>query len=93
VTVTVDTPQAHISANPTQVAAGGSTVISWYSSDIISCSITKNDAPWQTGTSSNGVTDPNISGTEIYVLTCKTAAGPDATDSVTVTGSSVFQEF
>jgi hypothetical protein len=91
--VTVESPQVSISATPTRVIPGGSTSVSWTSSGVTSCTVSRNGALWETGTSSPGVVDANLSGQVTYLLSCNTATGPSATDSVIVDVNADYSEF
>ena len=90
--VTVTSPNVSITANPTRVDAGGSTTISWTSTNTKSCSVTKNGAAWKSGLNNSGIVDGNITGQVKYTITCTTSHAP-VTDSVTVDVVPTFQEF
>ena len=94
-TVTVLQPTVSISAVPTRVATNiGTTVISWSSSQVTSCVVTKNDAqpPWSTTSSSSGTSDTGLTTQTIYKVTCQTKGNP-ISKSVTVNVVPLFQEF
>lgn len=93
--VTVYAPSAAINATPTRVKTGGSTTISWSSTDVKSCSVTKNGVAWMTGLYNLGVPDTNITRQTVYVITCTPKVGnnqvPPSTAIVDI--APVFQEF
>jgi hypothetical protein len=77
--VIVDTPTATLTANPTRVANGGKTALTWSSTYASSCTMTRNGVTWTTpgtksATSSTNVTDNKVISTQtIYVLNCSGA--------------------
>src|SRR3989338_3140959 len=89
VLVTVRAPTVSISTNPTSVAYGGSSTISWTSTNAGSCT---KSGDW------SGSTTPNVSGSQstgalnqvktyTYTLTCSGANGTSDAKSATVTVS------
>lgn len=92
--VTVTTPGVTITASPTLVNPGGSTTVSWSSTNTVSCSVTKNGVAWKSGLSSSGVTDSSIGGQTTYAITCQpTGGGSPVTSSTIVNVRPNFQEF
>ena len=91
-TVIVLQPDVTISANPTRVQTGSNVIISWSSSQTISCAVKKNGVAWKTGLSSSGTTDTNVTSKIVYTITCQTNGSP-ITKSVTVNVVPDFQEF
>lgn len=104
--VTVRVPTATITATPARVQAGSATTISWTSTNVDSCSITRNGAAWaghgnsdlvaDTNRQVNGSSQDTISAQTVYVITCLNDSG---TVSAQSTGKTVvnlipsFQEF
>ena len=91
-------PTVSISATPNRVIAGNETTVSWNASNVTSCSVTKNGAPWQTVLS-----DPNtrtqfksfvetINVQTTYVVTCANGASQNVASAI-VNVTSVFQGF
>lgn len=76
-------PTVSLSANPTSVAPGGATVLTWSSTNATSCSSA--NIPGVSATS--GSSGANPSSTTTYTVTC-TGAGGSASASATVTVSS-----
>jgi hypothetical protein len=73
-----------LTANPTQVASGASTTLSWTATNVQSCSAS---GGWSgTKGTSGAETQTNITANKTYTLTC-TGAGSSATISVLVTVS------
>ena len=92
-TVTVLQPTVSISASPTRVATGsGATSISWSSSQVTSCAVTKNGVAWKTGLSSSGTPDPAVTTQTTYKLTCQTKGNPISKSTI-VNVMPAFQEF
>ena len=92
VTVSVNGPTVTISTNPTSVAYGGSSTISWSSSNASSCTKSGDwsgsTPPNVAGTQSTGALTPSPLGrTYTYTLTCSGANGSSNTQSATVTVS------
>lgn len=94
-TVTVLPPGVTISASPDRVPQGGQTTVSWNATNVKSCSIARNGAPWTpSGPKANLTADKsgNVSGsapdtintTTSYVITCQ-----DATAASTVSATGV----
>lgn len=91
-TVTVLQPNLSISAWPTRVATNASTTVTWTSSQVLSCSITRNGvANWATGKNSSKV-DSSLTTQTIYTLSCLTNGDP-ISQSATVNVTPGFQEF
>jgi Right handed beta helix region len=77
------TPTVSLSATPTTITAGNSSILNWSSSNATSCS-----APWtgSTGTSGSQSVSPTI--TTTYTVTCTDGTTPvGANATVTVTGT------
>ena len=91
-TVTVLQPTISISANPTRVASGSGTAISWTSSQVTSCAVTKNGVAWKTGLSSSGTPDSAVTTQTTYKLTCQTKGNPISKSTI-VNVMPAFQEF
>jgi hypothetical protein len=90
-TVNVVTPAVTISATPDRIAPGGNTVISWTSTNVNSCAVTKNGAAWTSGLN-NSSTTVAITGQTTFVITCTTSGSPvSASTLVDVTPG--FTEF
>ena len=93
-TVTVLQPNVSISARPTRVAVNtGTTVISWSSSQVTSCAVTRNGAAWKTGLNSTSTPDTNLTTQTTYKITCQTLGSPLPPKSVIVNVEPVFTEF
>jgi hypothetical protein len=84
VTVTAPAPTVSLTANPTTVSSGGSSTLSWSSTNATSCNAS---GAWSgsKGTSGSQSTG-SLSSTSIFTLTC-TGAGGSASQSATVTVS------
>lgn len=94
--VTVLQPTASISANPMRVSNGAEPTISWTVTDVSSCAITRNGAPWKSGISSSNSSSDTIpvSSQTTYTITCTDSIGNSMTSkSVTVNILTGFQEF
>jgi hypothetical protein len=75
-------PSVTLSANPTLVAQGGSSTLTWTSSNATSCTAS---GGWTgTQTTSGSTSTSQLNGTTIYTLTCSNAAGATASQSATV---------
>jgi hypothetical protein len=93
VTVTASAPVLSITATPTRVSSGGTSIIKWSASGsgVTSCNVTRNGGAWKSGLVSvpaAGVSD-TVTGQTVYTLTCN-AGSPQ---SVTVNVAPGFQEF
>ena len=93
-TITVQQPNAYITASPIRVASGSSSNVSWSASNVVSCTVTGTD-----GYSSGTLLGPTIASTTVsrtissqttYTLSC---SGPSVSSSVIVNVVSGFQEF
>ncbi|MEK7609595.1 MAG: DUF4082 domain-containing protein [Patescibacteria group bacterium] len=79
-------PTVDISANPTSVTSGGSSNISWTSTNATACDITRAGSPWQTGISGTNVSSGALTADTTFIATCTGAVGTTpASASVTVT--------
>ena len=77
-------PTVQIFANPSSVAFGGSSTITWNSSNATSCSASGGANGWAGGTSLFGsFFTGNLTNTVTYHITCSNSSG-SASDSVTV---------
>lgn len=75
-------PTVTISANPTSVASGGSSILTWSSTNATSCTAS---GGWSGTKATSGTqTLTNLTSTATYTLTC-TGAGGSANNSATVT--------
>jgi len=92
-TVTVLQPTVSISAAPTRVVSGGSTVVSWDATNVDTCSISRNGQPWPTGGSTftanssrqvTGNKTDTITSDTTYMITCTNNAHT-ATSAVSAT--------
>jgi len=87
-TVTVNLPPTlTLSANPTSVASGGSSTLSWNSTNATSCTAVEGWSGPQ-ATSGSESTGP-LAATTTFILTC-TGPGGSASDSVTVSVGPFF---
>ncbi len=101
--IEVRVPIATISADPTRVASGSTSTITWSATDVISCSVTG-----PSGTGWANVTGPAIGGSfstgspktptitkqSTYTITCQTTTSPSTvSDSVIVNILPEFEEF
>ncbi len=100
--VIVSGPSATLTANPTRVAKGGTTALSWSSTNATSCSITRNGVAWTTpgtGSGSASLTGTNVTDTSplttqtTYKLTCTDAYSNSSNASVTVNVAPNFLNF
>ena len=82
VTVAAPAPTASLSANPTSVASGGSSTLSWSSTNASSC--TASGAWSGTKATSGSSSTGGITSTSSYTLTCS-GAGGSAVSNATVT--------
>jgi len=93
-TVTVLNPILSISATPSLLQSGSTSVITWTATAVNSCAVSENNTTiidsWS-GTSGTQTTSP-ITEETIYTLTCVTDGG-QVPESVTVRLVPVFQEF
>ncbi len=84
VTVTASAPSApivNLSANPLNVAYDGSTILSWSTSNVDTCTAS---GSWTGSQNISGTrTESNLTSNQSYVLTCS-GAGGTASDSITV---------
>lgn len=82
VTAAPPAPTVTLSANPTTISSGGSSTLTWTSTNATSCTASGawNGARATSGSQGTGA----LTGTATYMLTC-TGAGGSASDSVTVT--------
>lgn len=85
-TVTVLQPQVSIDASPIRVQPGGSSTITWSSSEVSSCTVS---GPGLSSTNLSGSQAVTISSRSTYTITCDAFAPK----SVTVNVTSGFQEF
>ena len=91
--VTVVSPQASITASPTRVKNGSTSVVTWSSQDVVpgSCSVS---GPGLSSTSGSGSQTVTITAQSTYTITCQThTSGVSAHSSVTVNDIPVFTEF
>jgi hypothetical protein len=92
--ITVHSSNVTISANPTRVTSGGTSTISWTSSDVTSCAVTRNGVAWKVGLSSPGVgVVDTITGQTTYTIVCTGTGGTTAPESVMVNVLPIFQPF
>ncbi|MDR3546789.1 MAG: hypothetical protein P4M11_00700 [Candidatus Pacebacteria bacterium] len=89
-TITVNSPSATIVAAPNRVPVGGSTTVTWSSTNTNTCSVTRNGQAWALGTGTSGTATDTISTQTVYALTCDTTSAA-TTAVVNVVPS--FQEF
>lgn len=82
-TVTVLQPNVSITASPTRVASGGSTVVSWNATNVDTCSLSRNGQPWPAGGSTltanksrqvSGSHPDTITSDTTYTITCTSNA-------------------
>ena len=84
VTVTVEEPTAiTLTANPTSVAYGGSSTLTWSAANVTSCSLTGPNSLSASGTSGS-ITTGALTADSTYTLTCTKTSGGTDTRSVTV---------
>ncbi|MEK7609528.1 MAG: hypothetical protein AAB470_00210 [Patescibacteria group bacterium] len=82
---TTPNPTVDISANPTSVTSGGSSNISWTSTNATACDVTRAGSPWRTGTSGTNVSSGALTANTTFIATCTGAIGTTpASDTVTV---------
>jgi hypothetical protein len=106
VDVTVQQPEAHITANPVRVPAGQSSTITWDANIIKSCKVTgPSNTVLASGSAKNGKFDENgkqgrsnssdevINTQSVYTITCDTNYDVPVTASVIVNILPLFQEF
>jgi hypothetical protein len=98
-TITVLSPNATISANPTRVSNGDSSTITWDGTDVISCVVSGPSGVLASGNSDSNynfsINSPQsvaINEQSTFTITCQTGGTP-ITDSVTVNNLPTFQEF
>ena len=89
VTVTVDeNPHVTLTATPTSILTGGSSKLTWTSTNATSCTgdgfSTGAPGPLQLNNPTTGVTINNITTTTIYSITCRKTGYPDAVSTATV---------
>ena len=78
-------PTVTISANPTSVSSGGSSTLTWSSTNATSCTAS---GGWSGSKATSGTqTLTNLTSTAVYALTC-TGTGGSANNSVTITVTS-----
>ncbi|QQS15467.1 MAG: fibronectin type III domain-containing protein [Candidatus Moraniibacteriota bacterium] len=77
------TPTVTLSANPTSIASGSSSVLTWSSTNATSCTAS---GSWSGTKSTSGTQSVSPTSTSTYTLTC-TGTGGSANQSVTVTVS------
>lgn len=89
----VNLPTVTLTANPTSVTSGGSTVLSWNSNNATSCSANSSNSQWTGAKSTSGsMTVTNLNSTTTFTITCNNSAGSvsDST-SVSVINTPVVQ--
>jgi len=97
-TVTVLVPVATITANgqSSSIRVNGTTAnnvsVAWSSAHTTSCFVTKNNAAWQTGVTSAGISD-SVTSQTVYKIDCVNKYGTHATASVIANILSRFNEF
>ena len=84
---TVLNPTATISAAPTRVKSGGTTTVSWSSTDTTSCSVT---GPGLSASGTSGSQAVTVTTQSTYTVSCNSGA---ATATATVNVVPTFQEF
>jgi len=94
--VLVLAPTASISAIPNRVNVGSSTVVSWATSGVTSCGVTRNNAAWLSNLTGpdldSSATATNIITQTVFAINCLTNSSPvHASTTVNVTTS--FLEF
>ncbi|MEK7538952.1 MAG: peptidoglycan-binding protein [Patescibacteria group bacterium] len=78
-------PTATITATPTSVTSGGSTVIAWSSTNATSCTATGGTNGWSGTKGISGTqTFSNLSANTTYTMTCTGSGGTTAPQSTTV---------
>ena len=86
----VAAPTVNLVATPTSVNSGGTTTLTWTSTNATSCNST---GDWANATrplnNSTGVVPNALTSSKTYTLTCTNAANVSASDSVTVTVNTV----
>lgn len=86
ISVVIAAPTVTLVANPTSVTSGGSSNISWASTNAATCSVTKAGTAWQTGTYGTNVSSGALTANTTFTATCTGATGTTpASASVTVT--------
>ena len=94
VVVSVINPSLSISATPTLLQSGSTSVISWTATSVNSCAVSEDNQnitdSW-TGTSGTE-TSSALTEETVYVLSCETDAG-SVSDNVTIRLVPIFQEF
>jgi hypothetical protein len=78
-------PTVNLSANPTTIASGGSSTLTWSSSNATSCSATS-PSGWTASTTTSGSQAVSPTSTTTYTITCTGAGGSSSANS-TVTVS------
>ncbi len=88
-TVSVAPPPAAtatLSANPTSVASGGTTLLTWSSTNATSCTATNGAAGWAGAKATTGTqTSAALTATTTFTITCTGAGGSSAPQNATVT--------
>lgn len=87
-TITVLHPSIDLKAEPLRVRPGGTSTITWSTSDVRNCTITRNGVAYS---SPSGASD-TVATQTTYVLTCETNGDP-LTKSVQVNTVPVYGEF
>jgi mannan endo-1,4-beta-mannosidase len=79
-------PSVSLSATPTSVASGGSSMLTWSSTNATSCSAS---GGWSGNQTTSGATSTGqLSSTTKFTLTCSNSGGTSATQSTTVSVNS-----
>lgn len=100
--VTVRVPTVSISVSPDRVRSGDSSTVTWSSTNVDSCDITRNSSPWKTGLTANvsrqvnGTSPDTITAQTTYKITCVNDSGQtsaSATGTATVNLVPGFEEF
>jgi hypothetical protein len=96
-TITVNVPKASISAAPDRVAVNGTTALTWSSSQVSACTITRNGVSMGSTfnqTSGTSINDPTPITTQTkYVITCTGIPDGTATAQAVVNVVPAFTEF
>ncbi len=98
INVRVLQPNVTITASPSRITSGGSVTISWNTTDVNYCTITKNGIAWKsnlTGANLNSSSpDTNITTQTIYTIICENAVSTIAATATQIVNiTPVYQEF
>src|SRR3989344_915725 len=67
-------PTVNITANPTSITSGGTSNISWTSTNATACSVTKAGSAWRTGTTGTNISSGVLTANTTFTATCTGAS-------------------